>query len=123
MSEFPPGYVEIENSDERLRPKMYATIEIQLPGARDALVVPAQSVLRSGNNRNIVIVDAGNGIFVPREVELGIESDGLQQVLEGLAAGEHVVTSSQFLLDSESNLQAAIDRLSTNPDGEHHHAH
>ncbi len=117
------GYVEIENSDERLRPKMYATIEIQLPGARDALVVPAQSVLRSGNNRNIVIVDAGNGIFVPREVELGIESDGLQQVLEGLAAGEHVVTSSQFLLDSESNLQAAIDRLSTNPDGEHHHAH
>ena len=117
------GYVEIENSNERLRPKMYATIEIQLPGARNALVVPAQSVLRSGNDRNIVIIDAGQGLFVPREVELGIESDGQLQVVTGLAAGERVVTSSQFLLDSESNLQAAIDRLSTNPDGGQPHAH
>ena len=117
------GYVEIENSDERLRPKMYATIEIQLPGARDALVIPAQSVLRSGNDRNIVIIDAGEGLFVPREVELGIESDGQLQVVKGLAAGERVVTSSQFLLDSESNLQAAIDRLSSNPDSGQHLAH
>ena len=117
------GYVEIENSDERLRPKMYATIEIQLPGAGDALVVPAQSVLRSGNDRNIVIIDAGEGLFVPREVELGIESDGQLQVVKGLAEGERVVTSSQFLLDSESNLQAAIDRLSSNPDGAQPHAH
>lgn len=117
------GYVEIENSNERLRPKMYATIEIQLPGASDALVVPAQSVLRSGNDRNVVIIDAGEGLFVPREVELGIESDGQLQVVNGLAAGERVVTSSQFLLDSESNLQAAIDRLSSNPDGEQPHVH
>ena len=105
------GYVEVENSDGRLRPKMYATIEIQLPGARNALVVPAQAVLRSGGDRNIVIVDAGDGIFVPHEVELGIESDGILQVVEGLAEGARVVTSSQFLLDSESNLQAAVDRL------------
>ena len=117
------GYVEIDNSDERLRPKMYATIEIRLPGARDTLVVPAQSVLRSGNDRNIVIIDAGEGLFIPREVELGIESDGQLQVVKGLAAGERVVTSSQFLLDSESNLQAAIDRLSSNPDGGQPHAH
>ena len=105
------GYVEVENSDGRLRPKMYATIEIQLPGARDALVVPAQSVLRFGGNQNIVIVDAGDGVFVPHEVELGIESDGKLQVLHGLAEGERVVTSSQFLLDSESNLRAAVERL------------
>ena len=117
------GYIEIENSDARLRPKMYATIEIQLPGARDALVVPVQSVLRSGNNRNIVIVDAGDGIFIPREVELGIESGGQLQVVDGLVAGERVVTSSQFLLDSESNLQAAVDRLSSNPDGGHGPVH
>ena len=117
------GYVEIENSDETLRPKMYATFEIQLPGAKDALIVPSQSVLRSGNNRNVVIVDAGDGLFVPREVELGIESDGRLQVVEGLVAGERVVTSSQFLLDSESNLQAAVDRLSSNADGGHRHGH
>ena len=106
------GYVEVENSDGRLRPKMYATIEFQLPGARNALVVPAQSVLRSGNDRNVVIVDAGDGVFIPREVDLGIESEGRIHVVDGLAEGERVVTSSQFLLDSESNLQAAVDRLS-----------
>ncbi len=115
------GYVEVENSDGRLRPKMYATVEIQLPGAEDALVVPTQSVLRSGNNRNVVIVEAGNGLFVPHEVELGIESEGRVQVVEGLAAGERVVTSSQFLLDSESNLHAAVERLASEPAGGHLH--
>ena len=117
------GYVEVGNSDGRLRPKMYATIEIQLPGARGALVVPSQSVLRSGDDRDIVIVDAGNGIFVPRKVDLGIESDGRIQVVGGLAEGERIVTSSQFLLDSESNLQAAVERLADSSDGGHRHAH
>ncbi|MDE0124963.1 MAG: efflux RND transporter periplasmic adaptor subunit [Bryobacterales bacterium] len=117
------GYVEVENSDGRLRPKMYATIEIQLPGAKDALIVPAQAVLRSGKGRDIVIIDAGNGIFVPREIELGIESEGLVHVSEGLAEGERVVTSSQFLLDSESNLQAAVDRLADSTVGGHLHVH
>lgn len=117
------GYVEVENSDGRLRPKMYATIEIRLPGAKDALIVPAQAVLRSGKGRNIVIIDAGDGIFVPREVELGIESEGSLHVVEGLAEGERVVTSSQFLLDSESNLQAAVDRLAGGTDSGHPHMH
>lgn len=117
------GYVEVENLDSRLRPNMYATVEFQLPGAKDALVVPAQSVLRSGNDRNVVIVDAGGGVFVPHEVRLGIESDGRIQVVDGLTEGERVVTSSQFLLDSESNLQAAVDRLAGSSDHEHHHAH
>lgn len=117
------GYVEVENLDGTLRPKMYASVEFQLPGAKDALVVPAQSVLRSGSDRNVVIVDAGNGVFVPREVNLGMESDGRIQIADGLAEGERVVTSSQFLLDSESNLQAAVDRLAGRSDRESHHAH
>ena len=117
------GYVEVENLDGRLRPKMYATIEFRLAGARDALVVPAQSVLRSGNDRNVVIVDAGDGVFVPREVDLGMESEGRIQVVDGLDEGERVVTSSQFLLDSESNLQAAVDRLAGSSGRESPHAH
>lgn len=117
------GYVEVGNSDGRLRPKMYATIEFQLPGAKDALVVPAQSVLRSGNDRSVVIVDAGDGVFAPREVYLGMESDEMVQVVHGLDEGERVVTSSQFLLDSESNLQAAVDRLAGSSESETHHAH
>lgn len=117
------GYVEVNNADGRLRPKMYATIEIQLPGVAGALVVPAQSVLRSDGNRAIVIVDAGGGLFIPHEVRLGIESERRMQVVDGLLEGERVVTSSQFLLDSESNLQAAVARLLGHDDGGHHLAH
>ncbi len=117
------GYVEVENLDGRLRPKMYATIEFRLPGAKDTLVVPAQSVLRSGNDRNVVIVDAGGGVFVPREIDLGLESEGRIQVVDGLAEGERVVTSSQFLLDSESNLQVAVDNLAGGSDREAHRGH
>lgn len=113
------GYVEVDNSDGTLRPKMYATVEIQLQGARNALVVPAQAVLRSGGSRNIVIVDAGSGTFIPHEVQLGIESEGKQQIVAGLAEGDRVVTSSQFLLDSESNLQAAVERLMDSPGHQH----
>ena len=117
------GYVEVQNLDGRLRPKMYATIEFRLPGAKGALVVPAQSVLRSGNDRNVVIVDAGGGVFVPREVDLGMESEGRIQVVDGLVEGERVVTSSQFLLDSESNLQVAVDNLAGGSDREAHRGH
>lgn len=117
------GYIEVENSDGRLRPKMYATIEIELPGAQDALIVPAQSVLRSGNDRNVVIVDVGDGVFVPRVVDLGVESEGRIQVVDGLAEGERVVTSSQFLLDSESNLQVAVDKLAGSSGRASQHAH
>ena len=116
------GYIEVENSDGRLRPKMYATIEIELPGARDVLIVPAQSVLHAGDRRDIVIVDGGDGFFFPREVEIGIESDGQLEVVAGLFEGERVVTSSQFLLDSESNLQAAVERLVGDSGGAHQHA-
>ncbi|MCY4585679.1 MAG: efflux RND transporter periplasmic adaptor subunit [Bryobacterales bacterium] len=117
------GYIEVENSDGRLRPKMYATIEIELPGARDALIVPAQSVLHAGDHRDIVIVDGGDGLFFPREVEVGIESDRRLEIVAGLSEGERVVISSQFLLDSESNLQAAVERFVEGSGGAHQHAY
>ena len=104
------GYVEVDNANGLLRPQMYATVLIRLQGVRNALIVPTQSVLHSGD-RAVVVVDGGDGLFVPREVQLGIESEGRFQVLDGLAAGERVVTSSQFLIDSESNLKTAIAQL------------
>lgn len=106
------GYVAVSNAGGRLRPKMYATIELELEGERNALAVPVQAVLRSGGDRAAVIVAAGEGRFVPRPVQLGLESEGLVRVTAGLEEGERIVTSSQFLLDSESNLQAALERLS-----------
>lgn len=104
------AYVEVDNKDFRLRPEMFATVLIRLPGSASSVRVPSEAVLHSGE-RAVVIVRKADNIFEPREVELGAEADGLQAVLSGVRAGEIVVTSSQFLIDSESNLRAAITRM------------
>ena len=102
--------VEIDNSDLALRPQMDAVVIARPSGVSKAVLVPEHSVLHSGK-RAVVVVDRGGGLFEPREVDLGLLSNGLQQITSGLAPGERAVTSSQFLIDSESNLRAAIDQL------------
>ena len=103
-----------DNPELELKPEMYANVSIRSMVSRDALVVPVQSVIRSGE-RNIVVADLGDGKFQPREVELGVESDGLYQVLEGVRQGDTIVTSAHFLIDSESNLKAAVSGMSSAP--------
>ncbi len=102
--------LEVPNRDRRLRAGMYATVEFAPVVARDALSVPATAVLRTGK-RNVVIVSLGGGRFAPRDVKLGLSGDGWYQVLSGLAEGDRVVTSSQFLIDSEANLREAIQKM------------
>ncbi|HVS14009.1 MAG TPA: efflux RND transporter periplasmic adaptor subunit [Thermoanaerobaculia bacterium] len=102
--------LEVPNPDGKLRAGMYATVRFAPVVARDVVSVPAQAVIRTGE-RNVVIVALGEGKFAPREVVLGAEGDQTVAVLSGLEAGERVVTSSHFLLDSESNLRAAILKL------------
>jgi Cu(I)/Ag(I) efflux system membrane fusion protein len=102
--------VEVPNRDGRLRAGMYTTVRFAPVVAKDAVVVPTQAVIRTGE-RNVVIVAQGQGRFAPREVELGAQGDGSMQILSGVSPGEQVVTSSQFLLDSESNLREAIQKL------------
>jgi len=104
------GFVEVDNADLSLRPQMFANITVQGVGPTDVLMVPDQAVLHSGE-RAVVIVAKGDGLFEPREVHLGVAADGMQEIRHGLSAGESVVTSSQFLIDSESNLRAAISQL------------
>ena len=104
------AFVEVDNADLRLRPRMFANIDVQVPGVAGALIVPADAVLHSGA-RAVAIVAEGGGRFTPREVRLGVAAGGRQQVVAGLEDGETIVTSSQFLIDSESNLRAAIDQL------------
>ena len=72
--------------------------------------MPEEAVLHSGE-RNVVIVQKEEGLFEPREVQLGATGGGYQEVRSGLRAGEVVVTSSQFLIDSESNLKEAISQM------------
>lgn len=102
--------IEMPNPGGRLRKGMYATVDFRPVIARDAVAVPTQAVLRTGQ-RNVVVVALGDGRFAPREVTLGHEAEGYAQVLSGLEAGAEVVTSAQFLLDSESKLREAIQKM------------
>jgi len=99
-----------------LKPGMFATVEIHSVLAPDAVLVPDMAVLRSGE-KNTVFIARKEGRFEPRQVVLGARSmDGNYQVLSGLSEGEIVVTSGQFLLDSESQLREAAQKmLSPNP--------
>ncbi|MEJ5352053.1 MAG: efflux RND transporter periplasmic adaptor subunit [Melioribacteraceae bacterium] len=103
---------EVRNtSNYDFKPGMFATVKFVSPVSVDAIVVPNQAIIRSGE-RNIAVISLGGGYFEPREVKLGVESDGLVQILEGIQEGEKIVVSSQFLIDSESNLKAAIQQMS-----------
>jgi Cu(I)/Ag(I) efflux system membrane fusion protein/cobalt-zinc-cadmium efflux system membrane fusion protein len=99
-----------ENPDMVLKPDMYADVKIKST-AGTGLQIPSEAVIRSGE-RNVVFVVRGSNKFTPRDVTLGLTlDDGKVQILTGLAPGESVVTSGQFLLDSESKLREAIQKM------------
>jgi len=97
--------LELDNPGYILRPDMFVDVEfpISLP---PAIVVPADAILDSGLKK-IAFVDRGNGLFEPREVETGWSFGNRVQILKGLKAGEQIVISGNFLLDSESRLELA----------------
>jgi Cu(I)/Ag(I) efflux system membrane fusion protein/cobalt-zinc-cadmium efflux system membrane fusion protein len=102
--------IQIPNEDHRLRQGMYATVDILTDPTPPAPVVPREAVIDTGT-RQIAFVAQGGGRFEPRLLKLGTSGrDGLVQVLSGLAPNEQVVTSGQFLLDSESRLKEAIQK-------------
>jgi RND family efflux transporter MFP subunit len=103
--------LEFPNPDFQLKPNMYANVELASAIAKDSLVIPQEAVIDSGI-RKIVFVVLGKGKFQPREVKLGIEgNDNEFQVLEGLKENEQIVISAQFMLDSESRLREAIQKM------------
>jgi multidrug efflux pump subunit AcrA (membrane-fusion protein) len=98
--------LEFPNPDFTLKPEMYAQVEIHADlGVR--LSVPESAVISTGT-RDIAFVDRGEGSFEPRELKLGVRLPDRFEVLDGLAAGETVVISGNFLVDSESKLKAAL---------------
>jgi membrane fusion protein, copper/silver efflux system len=101
---------EIPNSHERLKPEMYANVEIKVHlGQR--LAVPEGAIIDTGV-RQMAIIDKGNGYFEPREVKVGSKVDNYYEVIKGLKVGERVVTSANFLIDSESKLKEAMGGMS-----------
>jgi RND family efflux transporter MFP subunit len=103
--------MEFHNPGYFLKPGMFATVELTAELSPSALLVPDSAVLRSGEN-NTVFVALEGGKFEPRTVALGLRAEGnLYEVLSGLSEGECVVTSGQFMLDSESQLREAIQKM------------
>ncbi|WP_271438919.1 efflux RND transporter periplasmic adaptor subunit [Pontixanthobacter luteolus] len=93
---------ELPNPRGRLKPGMFAQVSLS-PDTRRALLVPSEAVIRTGR-RNLVMLKEDEGAFLPAEVEIGHEANGRTEILAGLAEGEQVVTSGQFLIDSEASL-------------------
>jgi len=98
--------IELANPGGMLRPDMYASMQL-VAGHAQALTVPDSAVIDSGT-RQVVLVQRAEGLFEPREVKLGMRSDGYAEVLQGLNEGESVVVRANFLIDAESNLKAAL---------------
>lgn len=99
-----------DNHEMLLRPDMFSEVSIQSDTMDSAIVVPAESIIRSGDRAQVFVVRAP-GKFEPRIVQLGIESSGQVAILKGVSAGEEVVTSAQFLIDSESKLREATAKM------------
>ncbi|MDH4189694.1 MAG: efflux RND transporter periplasmic adaptor subunit [Betaproteobacteria bacterium] len=102
--------IELDNPDGLLKPDMYASLELAAGETLQVLAVPDSAVLDSGT-RQVVLVERGAGLYEPRTVKLGARADGYAEVLDGVRAGETVVTRANFLIDAESNLKAALGGL------------
>ena len=112
--------IELDNPDLMLKPDMFANVTIETETRAHVLAVPEEAVIRSGR-RALVVVARGAGRFASREVTLGIDSgDGWVEVRDGLTEGERIVTSGQFLIDSESKLREAVQKMMAG--AEHDHA-
>jgi RND family efflux transporter MFP subunit len=99
------------NPGLKLKPEMFAQVKIDSPVSHQAVVVPADAVIDTGLKQHVFIA-LGQGRFEPREVKLGVlGNDGLREVLAGLKGGEDVVTSAQFMLDSESRFREAVQLM------------
>lgn len=99
--------IQIDNHDLRLRQGMYATVRIEASDQQPLKLIPREAVIDTGT-RKLAFVSLGHGRFEPRTLTLGVAGSEKIQVLKGLELGERVVTSGQFLLDTESRLREAI---------------
>lgn len=106
--------LELANPGARLVPGMFVTMQFEGMPTEKALQVPTEAVIRTGK-RTVVILAEDNGRFRPVDVEAGIESAGQTQIKRGLQAGQRVVVSSQFLIDSEASLKGVEARLNEVP--------
>jgi membrane fusion protein, copper/silver efflux system len=99
-----------DNPGELLKPNMYANVKIFGGAKEDTIVIPLEGLIRTGRKER-VIISLGEGRFEARDVRAGIESGNYVEILDGVAEGEKIVTSGQFLIDSEASMRASLDRM------------
>ncbi|MEJ2032268.1 MAG: efflux RND transporter periplasmic adaptor subunit [Deltaproteobacteria bacterium] len=103
--------LDFPNPGDKLRPDMYVNVDLQAQKVENALVIPTNAILDSGTKQTVFVALEG-GKFDPRQVKVGLQGDdGMTQILEGLAPGEKVVTNGEFMLDSESQLKEAVQKM------------
>lgn len=108
--------LKFENINEALKPNMYADVAIFGGAKGDILVIPREALIRTGNETR-VIMDIGEGKFMPRNIVVGVESGDNVEVIAGLNENDRVVTSGQFLIDSEASLKASLSRMTETTSG------
>jgi Cu(I)/Ag(I) efflux system membrane fusion protein len=106
--------VELANPEGRLVPGMFATINFTPATKQDVLTIPTEAVIQTGK-RSVVMVTQGDGGFMPVDVEIGAEANGQTEIRKGLEAGQKVVVSGQFLIDSEASLKGTETRMGDAP--------
>lgn len=100
-----------DNPGEQLKPNMYANVKIFGGAKENTIVIPLEGLIRTGREQRVIIA-LGEGKFTARNVKAGVESGNYVEILEGVKAGEDIVTSGQFLIDSESSMRASLNRMS-----------
>ncbi|HEX5359943.1 MAG TPA: efflux RND transporter periplasmic adaptor subunit [Fluviicoccus sp.] len=104
--------LEFPNPRRQLRPGLFAQVQFHTGGDTERLLLPSEALIRSGRQTRVILRDA-QGHFQPVTVTTGQEADGRTEILSGLNAGDQVVASGQFLMDSEASLQGVLARLET----------
>jgi len=104
-----------DNPDEALKPDMYANVNIYAGPKNDVLSIPREALIKTGDEQR-VILDLGEGKFKARKVMAGMESGDFVEITAGLQEGDRVVTSAQFLIDSEASLKASFSRMESTPE-------
>jgi Cu(I)/Ag(I) efflux system membrane fusion protein len=106
--------VELANPGQKLKPAMFAQVEVTVGGKAPVLTVPDSAVIDTGARR-MVLVQVQEGRFEPRDVELGARGVDFVEIVKGVSDGEQVVVAANFLIDAESNLKAAISGMGAAP--------
>ena len=103
-----------DNPDEVLKPNMFADVTIYGGARKDIIIIPREALIRTGKEERVILA-MGEGRYQPRNVKAGIESGDWVEIVDGLRDGETVVTSGQFLIDSEASLKASLARMLNRP--------